>query len=353
MSSITQQYLIGDIGGTKTVLALFTGERGPHNPLEKKTFPSVEFGSLEEIIAVFLARKNVDLVGAGFGVAGPVSGGSAEITNLSWIITEANLEKALQNIPVTLLNDLEAMAHSIPFIEPNGLVTLNQGIHEPEGALALIAPGTGLGEAFLTWNGTGYDVNASEGGHSDFAPSTPLQLEMLRILGEKFGHVSFERVCSGRGLPNIYNFLKESGHAEEPDWLSDRLATVSDPTPVIIEGALDRDEPCELCRATVEIFINILGREAGNLALKVLATGGVYLGGGIPPRILPVLQEEKFLEAFKAKGRMAEVLAQIPVHVIVERYTVLKGTAIKVLPGAVAGHGPVPDQCLIISLPGD
>ena len=343
MSAITEQYLIGDVGGTKTVLALYTGERGPGDPLERETYPSDEFGSLEEIISIFLAEKNVDLAGAGFGVAGPVSGGNVEITNLSWIITEANLEDALENIPVRLLNDLEAMAHAVPFLEPDGIVTLNKGERDPRGALALIAPGTGLGEAFLTWNGTGYDVNASEGGHSDFAPSTPLQLEMLRFLGEKFGHVSFEHVCSGLGLPNIYTFLKESGHAEEPDWLSGRLATVSDPTPVIMECALERDEPCELCTTTVEIFINILGREAGNLALKVLATGGLYLGGGIPPRILPVLQDGLFLEAFKAKGRMAEVLSQIPVHVIVERDTALKGTAIKILGGIVAGHGPVPD----------
>jgi len=243
------------------------------------------------------------------------------------VIDEQVVSGALEGVPVQLLNDLEALAHAVPFLEPSDIHTLYKGEPDPNGNIAVVAPGTGLGETFLTRMGSRYRVHASEGGHADFAPTDPVQLEMLRYLHERFGHVSFERVGSGRGLPNIYAYLKESGYADEPAWLAERLASAEDPTPVIVEAALDEGSPCALCTATLDTFVSILGAEAGNLALKVLATGGVYLGGGIPPRILPALKGERFLQSFRSKGRISDVLERIPVHVIVAPDVPLMGAA--------------------------
>jgi glucokinase len=228
-------------------------------------------------------------------VAGPVVAGRATITNLPWVVDEEQLQAALNLSFVHLLNDLEAIAHAVPFLEPADLHTLNEGQPAPGGTIAVIAPGTGLGEAFLTWDGSRYCPHASEGGHTDFGPVNPLEVELLRYLQDRFEHVSYERICSGLGLPNIYAFLKDSGYADEPAWLAEELTAADDPTPVIVNAALhpayggDEREGSELCVATLNTFVSILGAEAGNLALKVLASGGVYLGGGIPRRILPAL----------------------------------------------------------------
>jgi glucokinase len=231
------------------------------------------------------------------------------------------------------LNDLDAIAHEITNLQPVDLDTLHAGSAVSGGAIAVIAPGTGLGEAFLTWDGKHYRAHPSEGGHTDFAPTNALELEMLRYLQQRFGHVSYERVCSGRGLPNIYSYLKGTGYAEEPRWLADELASSADPTPIIIRGGLD-DRPCRLCRLTLDTFGSILAAEAGNLALKILATGGVYLAGGLPRRILSVLRGEGFMEAFKRKGRFADVLDRFPVHVILNPKVGLLGAAIYGLSGA-------------------
>ena len=230
-----------------------------------------------------------------------------------------------------LLNDLSAIAHAVPFLQPDDVHTINIGRPAPEGPLAVIAPGTGLGEAYLTWDGDKYRAHASEGGHADFAPTTPLEVEMLRYLQGSFGHVSFERVCSGKGIPNIYAFLKDSGYAEEPTWLGEQLESADDPTPVIFNAVLKADKPCKLCQATLETFVSILGAEAGNLALKLGATGGVYLGGGIPPRIAPFLESEIFMAPFRKKGRLSGLLAQIPVHIILNPKVALLGAACHVL----------------------
>ena len=193
--------------------------------------------------------------------------------------------------------------------------------------MAVIAPGTGLGEAFLTWNGHRYQAYASEGGHADFAPNGLLEIELLEYLHRRLGHVSSERVCSGKGLPNIYAFLRDSGYAKEPEWLRSRLALTQDPTPIIIDAALDENTPCEICAQTLHVFTSILAAEAGNLALKVLATGGVYFGGGIPRRIIRLLKEDRFLQAFRQKGRMSDLLAKLPVHVITNPRAALIGAA--------------------------
>ncbi|HET8840094.1 MAG TPA: glucokinase, partial [Ktedonobacteraceae bacterium] len=296
--------LAGDIGGTKTKLAVFSMDSGWRKPLAEATFPSGHYSSLESLVGEFLKQHHFSIESASFGVAGPVVEGRATITNLPWVLEENHLKQAL-NIPsVSLLNDLESTAYSVPFLEESDLHTLNAGHAVKGGAIAVIAPGTGLGEAFLIWDGTRYRPHQSEGGHADFAPADTLQLELLRYLQLRYKHVSFERVCSGKGLPNIYNFLKESGYKSEPSWLAEKLGETSDPTPVIVENAQDAARSCEICQLTLEIFVSILGAEAGNLALKVNGTGGVYLSGGIPPRILPFLSEGRFIQAFLRKGRL-------------------------------------------------
>jgi len=317
--------LAADIGGTKTNLAIFSPEAELRAPLAEATFPSAGYPSLEAVVLEFLSQVDVEVERASFGVAGPVVAGRATITNLPWVMDEEQLQAALHLSSVRLLNDLAAIAHAVPFLEPADLHTLNEGQPAPDGNIAVVAPGTGLGEAFLTWDGSRYRPHASEGGHADFAPTNPLEIELLRYLHDRFEHVSYERVCSGRGLPNIYAFLKDSGYADEPAWLAEELAAADDPTPVIVNTALARE--CELCVATLDTFVSILGAEAGNLALKVLASGGVYLGGGIPPRILPALEQGPFMQAFRSKGRMSDLLASVPVHVILNPKAALLGAA--------------------------
>jgi glucokinase len=330
--------LAGDIGGTKTNLAVYAPAAGRlGEPRLEKTFPSAEYPSLEAIIQEFLQDTEVKIEHAAFGVAGPVVEGTASITNLPWNMSEEQLSMALDIPSVQLLNDLAATAYSVPYLTADDLCTLNEGEPDPHGAVAIIAPGTGLGEAFITVDASGrYSVHPSEGGHSDFAPTTIEGIELLHYLLEHCGpvreehqrhaHVSYERICSGRGLPNLYAFFKYRGLVE-PEWLALRLAGESEPTPIIVDAALDTEHPCEICQATLELFVDILGAEAGNLALKVLATGGVYLGGGISPRILSTLQNGRFRQAFERKGRFGHLLSKVPVHVIRNPKAALLGAA--------------------------
>ena len=319
--------LAGDIGGTKTVLALFSEALGPRQPLVEKTFPSDDYESLLAVINAFMAgRPDGVLTGAAFGIAGPVMNNRVQTTNLPWTIEAEELADYL-NLPgrVYLLNDLEATATGVPTLLPDELVTLQAGEPEPEAAIGVVAPGTGLGEAYLTWDGQRYRAHPSEGGHAGFGPETDTEFELLTYMRGQLDHVSFERVCSGIGIPNLYAFWRDSGRYEEPDWLRGALAAAEDPVPIIAQAALE--EKAAICSATMGLFVDILGSEAGNMALKLAALGGVYLGGGIPPRILPLLQGPRFLAAFKRKGRFAALLSRMPVHVILNRQLALSGAA--------------------------
>lgn len=317
--------LAGDIGGTKTVLAVYDPDMGPRHPLHRTTFPSKDFASLEDIVDTYLQSHSLPISHAAFGVAGPVVAGRAEITNLPWIIERQNLKSTFGLGDVHLLNDLEAVATSIPILEGDDLSVLNMGKVDPHGAIAVIAPGTGLGEAFMVWADSGYRAFPCEGGHTDFAPVGELQRSLLLYLQDKFSHVSYERVCSGIGIPNLYSFLRDSGQYEEPAKLAEQLKLARDRTPLIVGNALTEATP--ICVETLNLFIDILAREAGNLALKVLATGGVYLGGGIPPRILPQLQQRRFMESFISKGRFRDLLVDIPVKVICRPDAAILGVA--------------------------
>jgi glucokinase len=319
--------LVGDIGGTKTSLAIYSGEGGPREPVAEATYPSGRYSGLDVLARDFLSGTGSRVSRACFGVAGPVVEGRATITNLPWALDESDLREALGVASVRLLNDLTAIACAVPFLLDEELHTLNPGDPTPGGALAVIAPGTGLGEAFLTWDGSMYRPHPSEGGHASFAPVGLIQVELLHYLFGRFEHVSSERVCSGSGIPNIYAYLRDSGRVSEPAWLAREIAEAPFPTPVIVQAGLDESRPSALCSETLRTFVSILGAEAGNLALKVLATGGVYLGGGIPPRLLRLLEAPGFLEAFRGKGRMSELLAHVPVHVILNPRAALLGVA--------------------------
>jgi glucokinase len=318
--------LIGDIGATHARLALITPEHGLQRPVRELVLPSQQYEGLEQVIAEFLGDSRPPIRRAVFAVAGPVLNGRAELTNVSWVVDEAELQAALDVSDVYLLNDLLALAHAVPTLAPEDLHTLQRGEPAEGGALAVVAPGTGLGEAFLTWDGTRYRAHPSEAGHADFAPADRLQQELLAWLRVRFNPVSYELVCSGSGLTNLYDFLKSHVSAQEESWLAEKLAAAKDRSPVIVDAAF-ATEASPLAAAAVELFAIILAAEAGNAALRFLATGGVYLGGGMPRRVLPLLQRQDFLERFRQKDRTAELMARVPLHVIVARGVALRGAA--------------------------
>lgn len=318
--------LAGDIGGTKTALAMFSPASGSRTPVVQREYRSAGYASLVAIIQEFLTEVNQTVEVACFDVAGPVFAGRAKVTNLPWEIDGAELKDLFNLRAVYLLNDLEALALAVPLLEQDDLHTLNVGEPVAGGAIAVVAPGTGLGEAFLTWDGARYQAHPSEGGHTGFAPANAQQRELLAYLQQKYNHVSMERVCSGLGLPNLYDFLRDSGYAAESPELAQQLAAAQDRTPIIVAQALRGSDADALCQATLTMFEDILATEASNMALKVLATGGVYLGGGIPARILGHLQAERFMQVFQHKGRFADMLRRVPVHVI-KRQAALMGVA--------------------------
>lgn len=325
--------LAADIGATKTNLALISSDASPREPLCEQTLPSGDYPDLAGLVLDFMAHCRGRLGApvapdcACFGVPGPVIAGSVEITNLPWVLAEESLARDLGVDSVTLLNDLAATAYAIPFLRPEELHQIKSGEPEPCGTIAVLAPGTGLGEAFLTCSGGRYQPHGSEGGHTDFSPTDIEQIGLLEYLLERFDHASYERVCSGIGLPHIYGYLRQTGTYEEPPELAVALETAEDPTPTITECAMRSPVPAPICVAALEMFTDLLAAEAANLALKVFATGGVYLGGGIPPRILPYLESTVFSESFVDKGRMSELLGRIPVHVILNSKAALLGAA--------------------------
>src|SRR5262245_49877685 len=308
-----------DSGVTKTDLAVYSSESGPSAPLAETEVHSADYGSLQAMAREFLVKVKVPVDRACFAVPGPVIGGRAKITNLPWEIDESTVAKELNLEHLHLMNDLEAIAFAVPHLQANDLHTLNTGAPVPGGAIGVIAPGTGLGESFLTWDGSRYVAHSSEGGHASYAPTDETQLGLLSYMLKHFDHVSYEKVCSGIGIPHIYEYLRSSGYAPETPEVAEAITGAHDPTPAIIKFGLDPAKPSPLCTATLDILISILGDEASNLALKVLATSGVYLAGGIATHVLPALNRERFMRAFTRKGRFAELMARMPIHVIVTR----------------------------------
>jgi glucokinase len=311
--------LAGDIGGTKTAIGIFSKEAGPHAPIVEAEFHSSDYPSLEAIAKEFLAKNQLQVDGACFGVAGPVLAGRVKTTNLPWIVDEASIAKELNVKTVHVLNDLEAIACAIPGLRPVDVETLSAGEPVERANIGVIAPGTGLGEAFLTWEGGEYRAHGSEGGHADFAPTDEIQMRLLEFMRQHFDHVSYELVCSGIGIPHVYDFFRDREKTPESAETAERIASASDRTKAIIQSALDPAAPSQRCAAAIDTVVSIMGSEAGNLALKVLAVGGIYVTGGIPVHILPALKTPRFLQSFRRKGRFSEMMARIPVQVIVSK----------------------------------
>jgi len=319
--------LAGDIGATKTALAIFSPEEGPYSPLVEGELHSADYSSLQALATDFLEKVKIPVERACFDVAGPVINGRVKITNLPWVMDEASLAADLNLKSVRLMNDLEAVARAIPVLRSQDITTLNASQPVPKGAIGVVAPGTGLGESFLTWDGSRYVSHNSEGGHVDFAPRDERQIGLLRYMMARFDHVGLERVCSGIGIPNIYEYLRDiEGIPESPE-VSRFIGVSKDRTAAIVNSALIQQNPSQLCVATVETFVSILASEAANLALKVLATGGIYLAGGIPLHILAVLQGPRFMESFTRKGRFAELMKQTPVHIVLNHAALIGAAA--------------------------
>jgi len=322
----TETILAGDLGGTKTLLALYRERNGRYALVRDATFPSRGHPTFEEILDAFLAGGPPEKIDAAcFDVAGPVAEGRVQTTNLPWVLDEAVLAAKLGTPRVKLLNDLEATAYGMLALPAADLVCLHPGTSPArKGHIAVIAAGTGLGQAYLFFDGRVHHPVASEGGHADFSPRSELEIGLLRhVRDELGGHVSWERVLSGPGLHTIYQYLRDSGFAPEPDWLAQRIAA-GDPSAAISEAALEKDEP--LCAKALDTFCELYGAEAGNMALRCLTFGGVYVGGGIGPKILPALRRG-FVRGYLDKGRFADLVGSIPVHLSLEPRTALLGAA--------------------------
>lgn len=315
--------LAGDVGGTKTNLSLYAREGGALARRELRSFPSREYGSLEEILGRFLeGMPPVDC--ACVGVAGPVVRGRSRVTNLPWVVEQDAVRRACAARKAFLINDLQATAYSVPFLPAEGLAALQAGEGDPEGTIAVIAAGTGLGASFLVRDGAGYLPVASEAGHADFAPRGEREVRLLAFLAARHGRASVERAVSGPGLHAVYRFLRESEGWEETPETEARVAQEDPPRAITQAGLSGRSASC---REALRMFASLYGAAAGNLALHVLATGGVYLGGGIAPAILPILSDGEFVEAFVSKGRFRAFLSRIPVRVILDDKAALLGAA--------------------------
>jgi len=325
--------LAGDVGGTKVHLALYHFSDGHLKMDRDQKFPAKDFPSLDAVVKEFLGtgaaaeKLEHDVAAACFGCPGPVREGRLKLTNLPWTLDTRELSRELNIEHLFLINDLEANGYGIAELEADQVFTLHEGDRSAVGHRALISAGTGLGQAQLIWNPTSrrYLPLASEGGHADFAARTPIEIELLQYLIETMkGRISWERVVSGLGLQNVYGFLRDAKKMPEPEWLKERLRK-EDRNAVI--GTAGEDGSSELCAKTLEIFAGAFGAQAGNIALNLLAAGGVYLGGGIAPKTLKTLQNGGFRDAFLDKGRLSPLLHTIPVRVILEERCALMGAA--------------------------
>jgi glucokinase len=322
--------LAGDVGGTKVHLALYGFESGRLKPIREHKFPAKDFICLDDVVNAFLGEEHAALdksqiVAACFGCPGPVRDGRIKLTNLPWLLDSRELVKSLGIEHIFLINDLEANGYGIPEVAPEKMHTLIEGVAGAEGHRGLVSAGTGLGEALLIWDGKRHRPYPSEGGHCDFAPRSDREVALLQYLKSTIGgHVSFERVVSGIGIKNIYAYLRDAEKMEEPQWLKDRMAS-EDMNAVI--GHCGEDGSSPICAETLHMFASAYGAEAGNMALKLLAMGGIYLGGGVSPKTLKTLSDGTFAKAFLDKGRLSPLLEAIPVKVILDETCALLGAA--------------------------
>ena len=316
--------LAGDVGGTKTQLALYEPGGSPRSPRSQKRLPSRDYPSLEALVGAFVDGSGVRPSRAVLGIAGPVVDNRCEATNLPWRMSGAEIGAALGGARVTLLNDLVTTAWGVGELSPADLATLQPGL-PLRGNRALIAAGTGLGEVIVVRDSERWIASASEGGHADFGSRTPLEDELLVWMRAKYGRVSYERVLSGHGLADLHRFMRATGRGEEPAAVATAFDQAADPAMVVTQSALEGG--CERARLALELFCDVYGAEAGNLALKGLAVGGFYVGGGIAPKIQRVIGSGRFIRSFTDKGRLRPVLEQMPVSLIRDENTSLWGAA--------------------------
>jgi glucokinase len=317
--------LAGEIGATGTRLAAFEKEGSRLQLVVEKTYMSQEHSSLSEIIAAFIKAEGIAAHSACFGVAGPVRRGRSKISNLPWVIDSRDLAKQLKLDSVGMINDLEAYAYGIDGLDSKDFVMLNPGSEDAEGNRAVISARTGLGVAGLYWDGYRHHPFACEGGHSDFAPRNALEMELLAYLQKKYGRISYERLLSGPGIKNIYDFLRDAHKADEPQWLKDQIAAAQDPPAVISQ--LAQEGKAAICDQTLSIFVSIYGAETGNCALNFLSTGGIFIGGSVAAKNVPKMKDPIFMESFLDKGRMVDLLKEIPVTIVLNDDSGIIGAA--------------------------
>ena len=323
----TRKLLAGDIGATNTKLAFYSADKGLFQPTHQTALENKDYKSFDELLSYYLDQHQIEFSGICLGIAGPVVNNKVKITNLGWDIDGDDLKNRHNLQGVWLLNDLKALSYAVLNLPDEELEVIRKGKPVDTAPIAVIAPGTGLVEGFLVWDGEKYQAVSTEGGHTDFGPTNDIQEKLVNYLHRKGIRISYERVCAGIGVPNLYEFLRDEGFAEEPDWLKDEIAQADDMPPVIFNTALDNNKDSKLCEMTLDLFVEILGAEAGNLALKTLAQGGIFVGGGIPPRILPWLKKESFLNAIDNKDPHQALMSQLPVKVILNPVANLIGAA--------------------------
>jgi glucokinase len=317
--------LAGDIGGTRTRLAAFETEGSKLNCVVEKVYPSQDHSGLAEIVTAFVKTEGIPVHSACFGVAGPVRGGRSKISNLPWTIDSRQLAQQLKLDSVGLINDLEAYAYGVDALESKDLVTLREGSTDAEGNRAVIAARTGLGVAGLYWDGFRHHPFACEGGHTDFSPRNDLEIELFRYVLKKYGHVSSERILSGPGIKNIYDFLRDAKKAEEPAWLKEQMDKTHDAPALISQTALEKKAP--ICEQTFSVFASVYGAKTGDFALNFMSTGGIFICGIIAARNLPLINNPVFMESFLSKGRMRGLLEDMPVKVVLNDDCGLMGAA--------------------------
>jgi glucokinase len=306
--------LAGEIGATRTRLAAFETEGNQLQCAVEKTYMSQQHDGLPGILAHFIKTEGIPVHSACFGVAGPVRAGRSKISNLPWVIDAREIAKQLRLNSVGLLNDMEAYAYGIDGLESKDFITLSEGAEGAEGNRAVISAKTGLGMAGLYWDGFRHHPFACEGGHADFAPRNDLQMELLSYLQKKYGRISCERILSGPGIRNIYDFLRDAHKAEEPEWLRTQMSTAPDPPALISQMALESKSA--ICDQTLSIFVSVFGAETGNCALNFMSTGGIFIGGSIAAKIIRKMNDPVFLESFLDKGRMGTILKDMPVKIV-------------------------------------
>ena len=317
--------LAGDIGATHSRVAAFRAEGNKFPLVVEKIYDSQDYSGLADIAGNFIRSEGIPAQSACFAVAGPVRGGRSKISNLPWTIDSKEVARQLSLNTVALINDLEAYAYGIDSLGSRDFITLHSGSEDAEGNTAVISASTGLGEAGLLWDGVRQHPFACEGGHADFAPRNELQIELLKYLLTRFKTVSYERILSGSGIKNVYDFLRDTKRDQEPDWLREQMAASKDPAALISQLALEKKSP--LCQQSMSIFVSVYGAEAGNCALKFMSLGGMFIGGSIAAKNIPLMQGPEFLEAFFDKGRMRSLLEDIPVKIVLNDDAGLLGAA--------------------------